>query len=174
MNSDGRHPIAPSRPSTKLLNHEVREEHEDGMDMTTGVGHCGHNLPRERRHSPRHGERVCSKSIDEDSVPSRARNSSRRPHDDSLQFAADDKFTRSAVRRVTSSELAVGTSGVGLPSIVLSNAVLVVAIGCQASACIHWPSRPRTDQTATSRAINRKLRFREIGWARFERNNQQF
>ncbi|PNY34165.1 hypothetical protein C2E31_24775 [Rhodopirellula baltica] len=45
-------------------------------------------------------------------MPSRATNSSRRPHDDSPQFAVVDKFTRSALRMVTSSELANGTSGV--------------------------------------------------------------
>ncbi|OYP31650.1 hypothetical protein [Rhodopirellula sp. MGV] len=82
-----------------------------------------------------------------------------------MQFAADGKFTRSALRRVTSSEFEVGASGVGLPSIVLvlsnavlvlsnavlvlSNAVLVLSnavlvLGCQASACLHRPSRPRT------------------------------
>ncbi|OYP38074.1 hypothetical protein CGZ80_03525 [Rhodopirellula sp. MGV] len=78
--------------------------------LKTGVGHCGHNYQREPRRSPRHGERVCSESIDADSVPSRATNSSRRPHDDSLQFAAGEKFTRSALRRVASIASAVGTS----------------------------------------------------------------
>ncbi|OYP38547.1 hypothetical protein CGZ80_02045 [Rhodopirellula sp. MGV] len=54
--------------------------------------------------------------------------------------------------------------------LVLSNAVLVVAIGCQALDCLHRPSRTRTNQTVTSRAINRKQRLREIRWATFERS----
>ncbi|PNY34977.1 hypothetical protein C2E31_20380, partial [Rhodopirellula baltica] len=35
VKSDGRHSSAPFKPSTKHLNHEVREAHEEEMDMTT-------------------------------------------------------------------------------------------------------------------------------------------
>ncbi|OYP38413.1 hypothetical protein CGZ80_02395 [Rhodopirellula sp. MGV] len=45
---------------------------------------------------------------------SRASSCSRPTLDARLQFVADDEFTRSHLRTVASSELAAGTSGVGL------------------------------------------------------------
>ena len=75
---------------------------------------------------------------------------------------------------ISGSQFAAGTSGVGLPFsvLVLSFAVLVLVIDRQASVSLRRPSRPRTNQTVTSRANRRKWRSDEFRWASFERTNR--